>query len=200
MSVPRRAVAAVALTAWVCSSAYAPIFGTYPGLRSLIRQSDFIAAIIILEQLSDEDFGGAARYKIRFEKVLKGSVSEEQAVAYLRHLEITPEAEFERPAPPHPLPVVTYFAPTERLAPFRPQSRWLAFLTKAKADVDAAYENINCAGSTYPISPLRDVGKLQAESLPDTLVLLFREYLEFERAELAEREKQLEAFIREGDE
>ena len=200
MSVRRRAAALIALAALVCSSAYAPIFGTYPGLRPLIGLSDVVAAITILEQLSDEDFGGAARYKIRFDKVLKGAVSEEHTVADLRHLEITPQAEFERPAPPKPFPVVTYFAPTERLAPFRPQSRWLAFLSTAKEVADAQYENVNCAGSTYPISPLRDLEKLQVESLPDTLILLFREYVEFERAELTEREKQLDAFIHESDE
>ena len=78
----------VALGAWFCPKAYAPIYGTYPGLRPLIDESEVIAAIRILKQLSDEDIGGSARYKIQFEKVLKGNPPNKQAIARLRKLEI----------------------------------------------------------------------------------------------------------------
>jgi hypothetical protein len=53
-------------------------------------------------------------------------------------------------------------------------------------------------GSTFPLSPLRDLDKLRVESLPDTLILLFREYVDFKRGELKDWEKQLDAFIHEG--
>jgi hypothetical protein len=74
MSVPRVA-AVVVVAASLCSKAYAAIYGSYPGLRSLIK-ADVIAAVTILKQLSEEDIGGSARYKIQFEKVLKGKPPE----------------------------------------------------------------------------------------------------------------------------
>ena len=65
-------MAVLLLTTFLCPSAYAPIYGTYPGLHSLIKEAEIIAAVTILEQLSEPDFGGSARYKIQFEKVFKG--------------------------------------------------------------------------------------------------------------------------------
>jgi hypothetical protein len=165
MSVPYRVIAVLALTALLCPKAFAPIFGFYPGLHSLIKQSELIAAVTILEKLSEDNFGGSARYKIQFDKLLKGKTSERQAVVYLRNLEITPEGELLRSPPPQPPPSTHYFALTERIEPFRAQSRWVAFLTKARKDVDAAYENVNCEGSTFSISPLRDLDALKVESL-----------------------------------
>ena len=76
----------------------------------------------------------------------------------------------------------------------------MAFLTKARQGVDAVYENVNSEGSSFPISPLRDLDALKVESLPDTLILLFREYVEFKRAELKETEQQLNEFIHRRDE
>jgi hypothetical protein len=203
MRVPQRVIAVVALTALLCPTAYAPIFGFYPGLHSLIKQSELIAAVTILEKLSEDDFGGSARYKIQFDKLLKGKAPEKQTVAYLRYLEITPEAaeaELLRSPPPEPSPSTHSFALTERIEPFRAQSRWVAFLTKARKDVDAAYENVNCEGSTFPISPLGDLDALKMESLPDTLVLLFREYVDFKRKDLKKVEQQLDTFIHKRDE
>jgi hypothetical protein len=204
MSVPQRIIAIFAATAFVCSKAYAPIYSTYPGVRSLIKQSDVIAAVTILEQLSEEDMGGSARYKIQFEKVLKGSPSQKQVVAYLRKLEITPEAEvaelFRSPAPSPTAspPIALYFGFVERFHPFLPSSRWIAFLAKSE-EKDATYENVNCAGSTFPLSPRTDLDSLKVHSLPDTLISLYREYVEFKRAELKGWEKQLDTFIHEGD-
>jgi hypothetical protein len=68
MRVTHRAIAVAALLMSLCPRAYAPIFGGYPGLRSLIEQSDVIAAITILQQLSEEGLGGSARYNVEFEK------------------------------------------------------------------------------------------------------------------------------------
>jgi hypothetical protein len=204
MSVAQRAAAIIVAAAFVCSKAYAPIYGTYPGLRPLIKQSDVIAAITILEQLSEEDMGGSARYKIQVEKVLKGSPSQKQAVVYLRKLEITPEADlaelFRSPAPRPTAspPIMRYFGFVERFHPFLPSSRWIAFLAKSE-EKDAAYENVNCAGSAFPLSPRTDLDSLKVQSLPDTLISLYRDYVEFKRAELKEWEKQLDAFIHEGD-
>src|SRR5436190_2329597 len=93
MSVPQRAAAVIAAAAFVCSTAYAPIYGTYPGLRSLIKQSEVIAAATVLEALPEIDIGGGERYKIEFIKVLKGSPAQKQAIAWLRPLEIIPQAE-----------------------------------------------------------------------------------------------------------
>jgi hypothetical protein len=200
MSVPHRVIAVVALTMLLCPKTYAPIYGFYPGLHSLIKQSELIAAVTILEKLSEDDFGGSARYKIQFDKLLKGKAPEKQAVAYLRYLEIIPEAELLRSPPPEPPPSTHYFALTERIDPFRAQSRWIAFLTKAGKNVDAAYENVNCEGSTFPISPLRDLDALKVESLPDGLVFLFREYVDFKRKDLKETEQQLDKFIHKRDE
>ena len=72
------------------------------------------------------------------------------------------------------------------------------FLVKSKRS-DNSYENVNCAGSSFPISPLRDLASLKVDSLPDTLILLFREYVDFKRTELKELEQELNAFIHEGD-
>jgi len=181
MPTPSRVAALVALATWLCPRAYAPIYGTYPGLRSLIEQSHVIAAITILDRLSEEDMGGSARYKIQFEKTLKGNPSQKQTVAYLRKLEITTESELLRSRPPQPSPTIHYFGLVERFEPFRPSSRWIAFLATSE-EKDAAYENVNCAGSTFPLSPLRDLDALKVEPLPDTLILLFREYVDFKRA------------------
>jgi hypothetical protein len=200
MNVPHRVIAVAALTVLLCPRAYAPLFGFYPGLHSLIKQSDLIAAVTILEKLSEDDFGGSARYKIQFDKLLKGKPPEKQAVVYLRYLEIFPEAERRRSPPPGPPPVIHYFASTERIEPFRVQTRWVVFLAKARKEVEAAYENVNCEGSTFPLSPLRDVDGLKVESLPDTLVFLFREYVDFKRKDLKEVEQQLETFIHKPDE
>jgi hypothetical protein len=186
-----------------CPRAYAPIFSGYPGLRSLIEQSDVIAAITILQQLSEEDLGGSARYSVQFEKVLKGNPPEKKVVVWLRHLEIEtiPAAELQSTPPPQrtPLPgapaVTHYFGFVEQLHPFLPSSRWIAFLARTKDDKEAAYENVNCEGSTFPLSPLRDLDILKVESLPDTLIMLFREYVDFKRSELKRSEEELGAFI-----
>lgn len=198
MRVPTLVITIMGLSALLCPKAYAPIYGTYPGLRSLTEQSDVVAAITILKQLSEEDFGGSARYKIEFSKVVKGTPAKKQMVVSLRNLEITTTAELERSPSPQPPPTIHYFGPVDRLDPFQPSSRWIAFLAKSK-EKDVTYENVNCAGSTFPISPLRDLESLKVQSLPDTLVLLFREYVEFKRAELKDWETQLDAFIHEGN-
>ncbi len=143
--------------------------------------------------------GGAARYKIKFEKIFKGAAPDKQSVAYLRYLDIIPKAELLRTPPPGPRPPNRYFGFVERFEPFIPSSRWIAFLTKGRPEVEAAYENVNCSGSTFPLSPRRDLDALKVDSLPDTLSLLFREYVDYKRAELKEWEKQLNAFIQERD-
>ena len=200
MSVPQRAAAVIVVAAFVCSKAYAPIYGTYPGLHSLIKEAEVIAAISILDKLSEDDMGGAARYKVEFEKVFKGKAPDKQSVAYLRYLDIIPEPEMLRTPTPGPTPPVNnYYGFVERFQPFVPSSRWIAFLTKGRPDVEAAYENVNCSGSTFPLSPRRDLDSLKVDSLPDTLILLFREYVDYKRGELKEWEKQLDAFIHERD-
>jgi len=200
MSVKQRAVLIVLAAAFLCPRAFAPIHGGYPGLQSLIKEADVIAAITILDKLSEEDMGGSARYKIEFEKVFKGVAPDKQSVAYLRYLNIIPEGEFLRSPPPGPSPPVThYFGFVERFHPFVPSSRWIAFFAKARPEVQAAYENVNCSGSTFPLSPRRDLDALKVNSLPETLILLFREYVDYKRAELKEWEKQLDAFIHERD-
>ncbi len=83
--------------------------------------------------------------------------------------------------------------------PFRPSSRWIAFLAKRKDDKEAGYENVNCEGSTFPLSPFRDLDVLKVDSLPDTLIQLFREYVDFKRNELKDWEGQLDAFIHKND-
>lgn len=185
----------MALTLWLCPNAYAPIYGTYPGLKSLIDQADVIAAVTILKRFSEEDFGGSARDKIEFSKVLKGTPAKKEAFVELRKLEIMPWVQLEA----SPAPTIHYFGPVDRFDPFRESSRWIVFLSKKTAYKNVAYENINCAGSTFPISPLTDLDSLKVESLPDTLIVLFREYVEFRRAELKELETQLNAFIHESD-
>jgi hypothetical protein len=69
------------------------MYGGYPGLRSLIEQSEIIAAATILERLPESDIGGSNRYKIEFSKMLKGGSTQKQAIAWLRQLEITSWAE-----------------------------------------------------------------------------------------------------------
>ncbi len=188
-----RVVAVVALTAFLAPRAFAPIYGGYPGLSALIKQSDIIAAVTILEQLSEEDMGGSARYKIRFDRLLKGTSTEKQTVVHIRFLECDEPEMLPSPAPKQRQ---TYlFAPTERLQPFRPESRWILFLTKPREGIDAAYENVNCMGSSFPLSPYRDLDALKVDSLADTLVLLFRELVDYKRTELKDWEKQLNVFI-----
>jgi hypothetical protein len=187
MSTPYRVAALVAIAAWLCPKAYGPIFGTYPGLHSLIAQSDIIAAVTILDRLPEWDFGGSDRYKIEFTKVLKGSPPQKQALAWLRNLEIISAGGGH------------YFAPTERDGLFEPGHRYVLFLVKTERGDDTPYENVNCQGSSFPISPLRDLDSLKVDSLPDTLILLFREYVDYKRSELKQLEKELDAFIHEGD-
>ncbi len=119
MSFVQRAATVVALTVVFCPRAYAPIFGTYPGLHALIQQSDIIAAATILERLPEWDIGGSNRYKIELNKILKGSSTQKQAIAWLRQLEITSWVE----PIPSPLPSRIYhFRPTE-IGLFRPGDR-----------------------------------------------------------------------------
>src|ERR1700730_18651988 len=123
MSVPQRAATVIAIAALMCSKAYAPIYGTYPGLHSLIKEADVIAAITILDKLSEDDMGGSARYKIEFEKIFKGKAPDKQSVAYLRYLDIIPEAEMLRTPTPGPTPPVNhYYGFVERFQPFVPSS------------------------------------------------------------------------------
>jgi hypothetical protein len=192
---PYRIAALLAVVAWLCPKAYAPIFGGYPGLHSLIQQSEIIAAVTIFDRLPEWDIGGSNRYKIEFTKVLKGSPPQKQAIAWLRNLEITPVtgADSSGSGPIH------YFAPTEFGGEFHGGYRYVLFLVKSERGDKSSYENVNCEGSSFPISPLRDLSSLKVESLPDTLILLFREYVEFKRIELKQREHQLNAFINEGD-
>jgi hypothetical protein len=196
MSVPREVVILVAVSAWLCPKMYAPICGTYPGLPSLIEQSDVIAAVTILKRLSEEDMGGSARYKIEFDKVLKGTPSQKQVTASLRKLAL--EAA-ERTPPPQPVPTTHYFGPAEFFEPFRPSSRWVVFLAKAKREKGVPYTNVNCMGSTFPISPLRDLNSLEVQSLSETLKFLFREYVDFKRTEQKELDEQLDVFLHDGD-
>ena len=143
-----RVAALVALALWLCPKAYAPIYGVYPGLSSLIKESDIIAAITILQKLSDEDLGGSARYNVQFDKVLKGNPHEKKVVVWLRHLEIQTIGELQNTPPPQrtPLPgapaVTHYFGLVDSQDPFRPSSRWIAFLAERKGDKEAAYENV----------------------------------------------------------
>ena len=197
MSVTQRAVAVVALIMALCPKAYAPIFGGYPGLRSLIQQSEIIAAATVVERLPGPgDIGGSSQYKIEFTKVLKGSPPQKQAIVWLRYLAIIPEAEVLRSPPATP---TTYFAPAEgHGSSFDRGSRYVLFLVKSERDDNSSYENVNCMGSSFAISPLRDLASLKVESVPDALILLFREYVDFERTELKELEEQLNAFIHEG--
>jgi hypothetical protein len=195
MSIAHRALAVVALAVAFCPRAYAPIFGEYPGLRSLIEQSEIIAAATILERLPESDIGGSTRYKIEFNKILKGASTQKQPIAWLRQLEITSWIE----PLPSPLPSRIYhFRPTE-IGLFRRGDRYVLFLVKSERADNSSYENTNCEGSSFPISPLRDLASLKVESLPDTLILLFREYVDFKRRELTELEHQLNAFIHESD-
>ena len=198
MSVVQRAVAVVLLMAALCPRAYAPIFGGYPGLHSLIQQSEIIAAATVLERLPGPgDIGGSNEYKIEFTKVLKGSPPQKQAIVWLRYLAITPEAELFRSPPATP---TTYFGPAEGYgSSFGRGSRYVLFLVKSDRRDNSSYENVNCEGSAFPISPLRDLASLKVESLPDTLILLFREYVDFKRRELKEVEQELNAFMHEGD-
>lgn len=103
------------------------------------------------------------------------------------------------PPPGTPAPATHYFGFVERFEPFVPSSRWIAFLAKPRPDVDAAYENVNCSGSTFPLSPRSDLDALKVDSLPETLVRLFRDYVDYKRAELKDWEKQLDAFVHEPD-
>ena len=93
---------------------------------------------------------------------------------------------------------IYHFAPTE-IGRFRRGDRYVLFLVKSEQGDNSSYENVNCEGSSFPISPLRDLGSLKVESLPDTLILLFREYVDFKRTELQDLEEQLNAFIHEGN-
>ena len=194
--------ALVAIALSFCPKAYAPIYGVYRGLSSLIEESDVIAAITILQKLSDEDLGGSARYSVQFDKVLKGKPHGKKAVVWLRHLEIQTIGELQSTPPPQrtPLPgapeVTHYFEPFD---PFRLSSRWIAFLAERKDDKEAVYENVQTEGSTFPLSPLRDLDVLKVDSLPNTLIQLFREYVDFKRNELKDWEAQLDAFIHKND-
>jgi hypothetical protein len=78
----------------------------------------------------------------------------------------------EHSPPLQQAPTTRYFGRVDRFDPFRPSSRWVAFLARTEADKDAAYENVNCMGSTFPLSPLRDLDELKVDSLPDTLIML----------------------------
>jgi hypothetical protein len=154
MGMPHRVAALVVVaSAWLSSKAYAPIFGAYPGLHSLIEQSEIIAAVTILDQLPESDIGGSDRYKIEFTKVLKGTPPKKQALAWLRYLEITPAggvaSQQGRPT--------EYF---ELRSDFRPRSRYVLFLVKSERGDDNSYGNVNCEGSSFPISPLRDLSSL----------------------------------------
>jgi hypothetical protein len=201
MSVPQRVVLIVLATTLLCPKLYAPIYGTYPGLHSLIKEAEVIAAITILDKLSEDDMGGAARYNIEFERVFKGTAPDKRSVAYIRYLDIIPEAELLRSPPPKPRKPTRYFAPPELMTgeSFPTSSRWIAFLTKGRPEVEAAYENVNCSGSTFPLSPLTDLDALKVDSLRDTLILLFREYVDYKRTVLKQMEQQLNAFIHERD-
>jgi hypothetical protein len=195
MSIALRALAVIALMVSLCPRAYAPMFDAYPGLHSLIERSEIIAAVTVLERLPGSDIGGSNRYKIEFNKLLKGESTQKQTIAWLRQLEITSWVE----PLPSPLPSRMYhFAPTET-GLFRTGDRYVLFLVKSERGDNSSYENVNCEGSSFHISPLRDLASLKVESLPDTLTLLFREHVDFERRELNELEHQLNAFIHEGD-
>jgi hypothetical protein len=156
-------------------------------LHSLIQQSEIIAAATILERLPGPgDMGGSNLYKIEFSKVLKGSPPQKQTIVWLRNLEITPA-------------FGGAFGPAERFGDLGRGYRYVLFLVKSERGDNSSYENVNCEGSSFSISPLRDLASPKVESLPETLILLFREYVDFKRKELKELEQQLNAFIHEGD-
>ena len=182
--------------------AYAPIYGFYPGLVPLINQSDVIAVAMILKQLSEEDFGGSARYKIRFEKVLKGNPSYKEVTASLRKLQVdtpTDQQQWQQQQRQHPGYGIRVFGPYEPLESFRSSSRHVLFLVKTKEDKDASYENVNCMGSYFPISPFTDVTTLKEKTAADSVSFLLRDYLEFKRIELKRLEEQVETFLHGGD-
>ena len=188
--------AVAALCVCWCPQAYAPIYSFYPGLPSLIAQSDVIAAVTIVKQVKEDVWylGGEALYTIQFDKVFKGAPPKKQVVVLLRELEITPEAEAESTPSPQPPPAKHIFESYGPYGTFQPHSRKVMFLCKT-TDKDATYENVNCEGSIFPISPLRDLDSLKKQPLEETLTFLFRDYVEFRRAELRDLEKQLDTFV-----
>jgi len=57
MSGAQRVIVIVLATALLCHKTYAPIYGTYPGLRSLIKDAESSQPLTILDKLSEDRYG-----------------------------------------------------------------------------------------------------------------------------------------------
>lgn len=192
-----------------CSTAYAPILSGFPGLRELIDEADVVAVATVLQEvpianiggmkLMCDDcsggFGGWGNYEVDIRKVLKGKPRHNRATVILRKLWPRTETQKEwwaRNRIEHPHTPNTCFEWDEGTGPFEADKRYLLFLKKVEKEIPSDYENVNCEGSSYRVSPYTDVNMLDGKSPEEAVKLLLSEYVEFKRMELKRTEEQVE--------
>jgi len=175
-----------ALLLALCPRCYAPIHGGFPGVPELLAKSDAIVVATISEKLSEPDFGASAYYKIYRERTLKGDVGETLSVQ-MRQLEVsTPAQEGQKGV---------WLAGADALS-FSVGSRYVLFLSKAKDDAKASFENVNCDGSSFEVSPWLKLDSLNGKSLRDALRILLLDYRDYSRARLKHIEQRTEEYLR----
>jgi hypothetical protein len=159
-------------------SAFAPIFGGFPGLDGLIQRCDAIVVADILEQknpFKQPRLVGHEDYKVYVLKTIKGDVAEgERMVLSLRFLPLgcirgrTSSAEF-------------HFG-----------QRQIVFLERKG---DSGYASVNYEGGHMEVSPVVDISKLKATTARGIISELLRDFVEFKREELKRLEQEIETIL-----
>ena len=176
----------IAVTLAVTPKLYAPISGTFPGLRELIDRSDAIIIARISEELSDPDFGGSADYKIWRERTLKGTVDEERLTVRMRQLEVSTAALESTDG--------VWLGDASPLS-FELGARYVLFLSKTAEDAKVPYENVNCEGSSFQVSRWLRLETLDGKPLTEALRFLLHDYRDVARRRLKHIEQRTEMYL-----
>ena len=151
------------------TTAFAPIFGSFPGLPALIERSDAVVVLTVLEQknpLEHPRFGIHEQYKVSVHMVLKGDIPTSIKTVSLRHLPLGCTKGMMNPAE-------FYFG-----------QRLIVFLAKRQDEDYLHYENLNYEGSHMQISPIGKLPDIQDKSPQQIIRQLLQDYIAYRQKEI----------------
>lgn len=169
----------------VLQPVFAPTFGPFPGLDSLIARSDAIVVAELVRQQKPSPFAGHEEWGVFVRRTLKGGVPEgKMTTLSLR-----------------PLPLVTLTR--KDLAMARPTlhtgERHVVFLQKRGDPNRPAYASLDYEGGLMQVSPLGDASMLERDTARETIVALLRDYLAYKTRQLRQLEGQIKTILGEAE-
>ena len=166
-------------------TAYAPVFGLFPGLDALILRADAIAVVDILEQqTSNNTMEVHQQYRVWVARTLKGDLPEKEELRVsLRYL---------------PFSVFGSRPETLRSSDltFRAGHRYLVFFARNPQGGDAPiYRSMNCVGAHMEVSQHTNLSTFQKGDTKKAIAALIEGFLDVKRKELGHLERQASWFL-----